>query len=98
MTRKMIPYKTRAIEYKSNWNCWHYLDWEALGKELCPLMGWFVASQDLFQADTVGERPSAVPSMAFNVTVIKVAGWGRDDLVFAEPHCSLLNQTPSPVS
>lgn len=45
MTGKMIPYKTWAIDYKSNWSCWHYLDWEALGKELYPL-GWFIVSQD----------------------------------------------------
>ena len=42
----MIPYKTWAIEYKSNWSYWHYLAWEGLGKELRPLMGWFIVSQD----------------------------------------------------
>lgn len=53
---------------------------------------------ELFQADAVGERPRVFPSIAVNVTVIKATGWGRDDPVFAEPYCSLLNWTPSPVS
>jgi len=50
-----------------------------------------------FQTDTVRERPSAIPSMTFTLTVVKVAGWGRDDPAFAEPHCSLLSWTLAPV-